>query len=160
MTQANHIRVVRETSIELVGSIDTVFPLFEPENERKWVDGWDPTVIFPTNETIEEDLVFTTEKDGQTAVWTMIRYDQKRRRIEYNKVEPRHIVIHVSVECKSVESEVTTAIISYTMTALSPDGEKTVGDFTEDHYVGWIGNWKKAINHFLETGTRLTSTDD
>jgi hypothetical protein len=156
MTTNAQVRTSHSTAIKLRGSVDNVFPLFEPDAERKWVDGWDPTVVFPMDGTIGEGLVFTTEKDGETAIWTMIHYDAINYRVEYNKVEPGHVVIHVCVDCVATDDATTMATISYAITALSTSGETRVKEFTAEYYVAWIGNWQEAINHYLDTGTKLT----
>jgi len=156
MSVQEHLRVKRSRTIEITGPIEAVFPLFEPMNEKKWVADWNPTVIYPPNGTVEEGLVFTTEKDGEPAIWTLTHYNAGDHRVEYNKVEPGHVVINVAVRCEPGNDDTTRVTVSYTMTALSDRGQNSVAAFTDDHYEEWMAQWTRAINHYLATGTLLS----
>ena len=54
-------RVSKTATIVLNRNISTVFPLFGAFEERKWAKGWDPILIYPDTEIIEEGTTFKTE---------------------------------------------------------------------------------------------------
>ena len=48
------------------------FPLFTPKGEEAWVPGWKPVYISPVSGETCRDMIFVTEKDGETSVWTCL----------------------------------------------------------------------------------------
>ncbi len=57
-------KISKTASITLNGDIEKVFPLFGAFEERKWAEGWNPTLIYPETEIIEEGTTFITEGNG------------------------------------------------------------------------------------------------
>ncbi len=51
------------------------FPLFSAEGERRWVAGWDPRYVTPTEPHAREGLVFQTTKPVGTATWVQTRHE-------------------------------------------------------------------------------------
>jgi len=49
-----------------------------------------------------------------------------------------------------------TADITYSFTALGPDGDRVVREFTQKHFDEFMLTWETELNHFLATGERLT----
>ena len=39
---------------------DEAFRLYDPEGERRWVEGWDPTYVHPSEPAVREGVVFQT----------------------------------------------------------------------------------------------------
>jgi hypothetical protein len=148
------MRVTRSASFDLGAPMDDVFPLFGPERERDWAWGWQPEPVDPPQINAEEGAVFKTTHNGDETVWVISRYDPANGRVEY--VTFRHddrlgqISIQVSAMANGSHVEVT-----YAFTALSEKGERHIAHFTEDYYRKMIGDWQRAISHFLETGETL-----
>jgi hypothetical protein len=57
-------RVAQTATILLNDRVDKVFPLFGAFEERKWAEGWNPTLIYPQKEIIEEGTTFRTHGHG------------------------------------------------------------------------------------------------
>ena len=47
------------------------------------------------------------------------------------------------------------ADVTYTHTSLGPAGDAFVAAFTADYYRNFMQAWEQALNHFLNTGSRL-----
>jgi hypothetical protein len=54
-------RVSWACSIVLKSRIEQVFPLFTPEEEKKWANGWDYEPIYPLPLQVKENCIFRTE---------------------------------------------------------------------------------------------------
>jgi len=134
----------------------SVFPLFEPINEKKWAYGWELDVIYPTTAQIEEGMVFKTRgHDLDEKIWTISKFDKKQFLIEYINIEPGSKLCKIQIQCKGNSDNSTTANVTYRLTALSEKGNDYIDTFTDKYYEKWIVSWQKAIHHYLETGTIL-----
>jgi hypothetical protein len=52
----------------------------------------------------------------------------------------------------------TRAIVRYTYTALSPEGNREVEHYDETWFKSKMQGWEAAINHYLRTGTLIDAT--
>lgn len=149
-------QVTRSQEIRLDASIELVFPLFEPINEKKWAYGWDLEVIYPISEVVQEEMVFRTAGNvSDERIWTVSKFDRENHLIEYIYVEPSILLAKIQIRCNDSSGITTTAIITYNFTALSDKGNEFIDTFTDKYYKDWIASWQKAINFYLETGTIL-----
>ncbi len=149
MFEAKH--VVRSHTIEIQARPDTVFPLFTPMGEKKWVDGWDPIMHYPRAGEAMEGAVFSTRSEGEAeTVWAIVEYDPEKRCAKYLRVTPGSRVAVVEVQCSDAAGGATRARVTYTFTALSEEGNRYVSDFTEVRYREYIDSWKEAIHRFLK----------
>lgn len=150
-------RAVRTHKLHLEASIDQVFPLFDPINEKKWAADWNFKPVFPNPAAVEQGFVFTTKHhlDPET-VWVLSKLDRENHAIEYTRFEPDSKVVQIQIRCVEGPDVRTTAIVTYIQTALTEKGNESVAEFTEDHYKQWMAQWEQAINHYLHTGEALT----
>lgn len=128
--EASHI-------FRLDGPVDRVFALFDPVSECDWVDDWDPTAVFPEELSRDEGTVFTLERDGRTAVWTVLRYSPTQHVAEYLVTEHDYQHRWIYVSC-SAESEQTTQVtVRYVTTALSAIGQRELGRYGKEFLQAW-----------------------
>ncbi|GAB4579404.1 MAG: hypothetical protein Fur0022_21420 [Anaerolineales bacterium] len=150
-------RVGHTHTIYLPGTPDELFPLFTPEGEKRWADGWDFIPVFPGQE-IEENMIFTTaaHDHGQMdAIWIVSRYEPANYFVEYQRVEPGVKVGRIRVQCLAAEGEgngQTRITIEYVYTALSEAGNAFLEGFKASFYAHFIQSWQTAILHYLQTG--------
>ena len=45
-----------------------------------------------------------------------------------------------------------TGVVSGTRTALAPEGRDYIARMSAPHYREWLGEWERAINHYLRHG--------
>lgn len=147
-------RVTRRYTQQLNAPPDQVFPLLCPVRESEWVNGWHPRLVATESGLAELDCVFVTPSGPQEAIWVITRYEPATRLIEIVKVIPGIVVGKIVIQL-AVAPGGSTAEISYGFTALGPDGDRVVNEFTQDHFDEFMLTWETELNHFLATGERL-----
>ncbi len=122
------------------------FPLFTPKGEEDWVPGWAPTYLWPeTGETCQE-MVFTTEKDGETSVWTCLSWQPEQFHARYLRVTPGSLVAFVDVRCQPEGAARTRVGVAYQIVALSDHGRSYLEDLTDSAFAESIDTWSEWIN--------------
>jgi hypothetical protein len=150
-------RLSKSATITLNGPIERVYPLFGAIEEKKWADGWDSVVLYPTSGQIEEGMVFTTEGHGHgetTFAWIVSKYQPENHLIEYIvSTANRYWVI--TIQCIASSDTQTKAIIKYTFTGMTALGNEINKHAIEKMYARNLKDWEEAINHYLKTGKTL-----
>jgi len=137
--EASHI-------FSLDGPVDQVFGLFDPVSERDWVDDWDPTPIFPQDLSRAEGTVFTLERDGRTAVWTILRYSAVQHVAEYLVTEYDYQHRWIYVGCSAATDQTTEVTVRYVTTALSPTGQQELGRYGKEFLEAWKEPAQVGVN--------------
>ena len=145
---AKHVE--KSATITLHGDIDTVWPLFDPINESKWVSVWKPEILYPASRAVQEGMVFRTHG----TVWVVTRYDTERRRITYTVSHPEKVHT-IDVQCTKHGASLTDATVTYSYTGLSEAGNELVVEDANKMFANDLEDWQKLINHYLETGEPL-----
>lgn len=149
MTQAPK-RIAQSAEILINASVDVVFPLFDPINEKKWATGWAPRVLYPVDETVGEHMIFTTkprfveEDDYQ---WIISKYMEADHRIVY-LVSTRERIWSIDVSCFA-DDDRTLVRIEYQYTGLTMRGNELNSIALSSMYEQNLEDWKDAIHHYL-----------
>jgi hypothetical protein len=147
-------QVTRSYTIRADGQLDEVFSLFDPIGERKWAEDWNPTIIFPAS-GIAQGAIFVTGKDGSESIWVITKFDKENCNIVYTSVTPNSRVSLIDILCEPNGANRTRARVTYTITALSENGNRYIDSFSKEHYDKWMTHWETAINHYLQYGRAL-----
>jgi hypothetical protein len=145
-------RISKTALITLNGKIETVFPLFGAFEERKWAKDWDPILIYPSNETIEEGTTFKTNIHGHSEsefIWRVSKYDVDKYLIQY-LVTTENRYWTITVKCSSLTENRTSAEITYTFIGLNELGNRINKQSLEHMYEHDLKDWEEAINLFLK----------
>lgn len=146
-------QITRTQTIHLPAAPAEVFPLFSPLGETSWEPDWNPTMLYPASGAAQVGTVFTTQHASEPAkIWTIISYDPDQTTISYLNVAPTSHLTRIDITCAATGPQTTSADVSYTFTALTPDGSAYLDSFTEDHYRAYIASWETAITHYLTHG--------
>lgn len=148
-------RITRSYTQKLDASPDQVFRLLCPAREAEWVNGWHPRLVITSSGLAELDCVFITAAGPQEAIWMVTHHDPVAHHLEIIKMIPGIVVGKIVIQLEAAPWG-STAEISYTFTALGPDGDKVVNEFTQRHFDEFMLTWETELNHFLATGERLT----
>jgi len=124
---------------------ERAFRLFEPEGERAWAKGWDPTYLHPSDGRAQAGMVFTTSHGSEETVWMCTRHEPAAGLVEYARLTPGSRVGTVLVQCAAVNGKRTRVTVIYTLTGLTEKGNAYIRGFDEDHYRGFIESWQRAI---------------
>jgi len=150
-------RLSKSATITLNGPIGRVFPLFGAIEEKKWANGWNPVVLYPSSEELEEGMVFTTQahSHGETAYsWIVSKYQPGNHLVEYIvSTGNRYWVI--TIQCVASSDTQTKATVGYTFTGLTVLGNKINKHAIEEMYMRNLEDWEEEINHYLKTGEAL-----
>ncbi len=151
-------KISRTAVIRLQAGIETVFPLFGAFEERKWVNGWNPQLVYPDTEKMEVLTSFTTKGKTDTEdeyLWRVIRYEPERHFVQYLiSTENRYWTI--TVECRPETENFCTAAVTYTFIGLNQIGNKLNQAALDAMFAQNLEDWSRAIHHYLATGTVLS----
>jgi len=128
--------------------VATVFPLFFPENESRWLPPWNPTPIFPSEVHAEENAVFKTGSGDDEAIWTIVSFEPSNFTIEYLVVDADFQQRRVIVRCRDLGGDESTVSVTYVTTALSPEGAKHLKKYNVD----FIQEWEAPVREVAMTG--------
>ncbi len=140
----------RERTIYLHGRPEMVFPLFEPLNEKKWAEGWDPEVLYPPDGTVREQMIFLTKprfEDEDSYRWILTRYDIANSRISYH-VSAGDRIWFIDIACREHEMG-TAAKVCYTYIGLSADAVRRNNAALEIMFKEDLKDWEDAVNTYL-----------
>ena len=152
-------RIARTSTISLKAPLKEVFPLFGPLREKEWADGWEPRILYPRTNEIEERMVFMTAPpyghDEPNYTWIVSRYLPDQALIEYTVFTPERIW-WITIQCREdVSGQTTQAVITYTYIGLTERGNVTNEKTLQHMYAHDLGDWEQALNHYLATGEKL-----
>ncbi len=144
------IRVERSYIQKLRGKPESIFPLLCPVREKEWAEGWDPLEVYTQSGFAENDCVFTTGEVEPDSIWVITRFDTENHGLEIVKVTPGMTVGKIRITLCANESGNTDAQVVYMYTAIGPEGEKFVHDYSEDFFNRFMQFSESALNDFLE----------
>lgn len=137
--------VERTGAFTLPLALADAFPLFSPEGERIWADGWDPEYLHPSHPSVAAGTVFRTAVGGEETLWLVLAYDADAGVAYYGRFVPGSRVGTVRVECRALAAARTQVTVTYALTAVSPAGAAVLGDLSPARYEAMLGQWCDAI---------------
>ena len=151
-------RVTHEYTQNNVAPPEKVFPLLCPVREADWVPGWEYRLIYSETGVAEFGCVFITpNEDSSETTWVVTEYDPASFRIAFAWVNPGLVAAQIII-CLTTSSESpghTSALIRYTYTGLSSNGNREVERYDQKWFQHKMQSWEAAINHYLQTGKRI-----
>lgn len=138
----------------LRASASSVFPLLCPVREIEWVPGWAPLVVISDSGVAEDNCVFVTTDHGRDATWVVTQHDPDMGIVEMVKVTPGFTVTRLRIALADVAAERCHAEVTYTYTALGPDGARFVSAQTLQAYEQFMQDWERHLNDHLAAGER------
>lgn len=132
-------------SIQVAAPVATAFMFFTPAGEERWVDGWKPHYIQPTDGATRHGMVFTTGTADEFTIWQLVDFDKTTWRSRYVRTTPALRTGIVEVRCTPLDGNHTQVSVSYDITALNAAGEASLAAYEGDAFVGMIEGWAVAI---------------
>lgn len=148
-------KVSRTASFTVDAEIGIVFPLFGAFEERKWERAWNPKLIYPEKEVIEEGTTFKTQgAQGEAEyLWRVSKYDPTQYLIQYLVSTPDRYWT-ITVQCSPKGSQ-TMAEVTYCYIGLNSQGNELNRQSLDRMYKNDLKDWEKAINYFLKHGEAI-----
>lgn len=137
-------------SFTLEAACRQVFPLFTAAGERLWAGpNWNPEML---SGSFRRGSVFRTRAHGRETVWVVTDYRPDQGRVNYARIAQGSNMGLVGVRCHDLLHHHSRITVSYTLTALSPEGATFVRRFLgKKNFKGYIGEWKQSIDKFLQS---------
>jgi hypothetical protein len=161
MSEFQGKRVTHEYTQNNVALPEKVFPLLCPVREADWVPGWQYRLIYSESGVAEYGCVFLTpnEEDSETT-WVVTEYDPAFFHIAFSWVHSGLVAAQIRISLKrrseaETSSGHTSAHIQYVYTGLSVEGNRELERYDEKWFRRKMQSWEAAINHYLQTGTRI-----
>ena len=159
MSEFRGKRVTHEHTQNNAAPPEKVFPLLCPVREADWVPGWQYRLIYSESGVAEYGCVFITpNEDATETIWVVTHYDPASFRIAFAWVNPGLVAAQIRI-CLSrsagVQTGHTRALIEYTYTGLSNEGNREVERYDQTWFRHKMQSWEAAINHYLQTGERI-----
>jgi hypothetical protein len=161
MSEFQGKRVTHEYTQNNVAPPERVFPLLCPVREADWVPGWQHRLIHSESGVAEYGCVFVTpNEDGTESTWVVTDYDLASFRIAFAWVNPGLVAaqIRIGLSRSTKAPGHTSALIQYTYTGLSAQGNLEVERYDQDWFRHKMRSWETAINQYLRTGKRIDAT--
>jgi hypothetical protein len=144
---ARHVR--SEHRFRIAAPADTALNFFTPAGEELWAAGWQPRYLHPSGKSTCTGMVFTTGEGDEFTIWMVADFDRAGRRARYVRTTPASRTGLVEVQCVPVNAGHTDVIVSYEMTALSPQGEASLAGYEGAAFVEMIEGWGRDIGQRL-----------
>jgi hypothetical protein len=61
-------QVTQSHILRINGRPDDVFGLFDPIGEKKWSEGWNPIMVFPSSDICQGAVFVTRDNDGTETI--------------------------------------------------------------------------------------------
>jgi len=148
-------KVSKTASFIVDSNIEKVFPLFGAFEERKWAPHWEPILIYPDEEIIEEGTTFKIKNHGHghdsenEFLWIVTKYDTQSYLVQY-LVSTNNRFWTITVKCESMDSDSQTrATVTYSYFGLNSKGNELNKSSLEKMYKHNLQDWADAINTYL-----------
>jgi hypothetical protein len=148
-------RADRSSSFERPISASDALPLFTPEGEKAWAEGWDPEYVFPPDGHFAVGMVFRTTIGDEDTIWTVTRYEPAAGLVEYVRCTPSSRIAVVSVNCTPLGAARCRVTVRYVFTGLTPAGNAWIRAMDEERYGQFIASWRSEIDA-SESGLRAS----
>ena len=148
MTDAfRSVHVERSGVLRLELPLARTFSFLSPEGERQWIDGWDPEYLNPPGRPHPPPpgTVFRTRHGGEETLWLVLAFDAAAGTADYVRVTAGSRVGTVSVRARDAGGGTTEAVVTYRLTALSPEGNRKLEEMTAEGYDSMLRRWEAAI---------------
>ena len=157
-TERTHVQVSHPMSCS--APPEEVFPLLCPLRELDWVPGWECELVYTESGVAEEGCIFRTDRpaDGGLDTWVVSRYEPDRR-ISFVRVNPLRAILYDIALAASPEGG-TSLVWSQEITALEPAGDALVKGQTQAAFASMIESIERMLEHYLATGTVLSTEGD
>ena len=116
-------KVSKTASFVANANIENAFPLFGGFEERKWAEGFEPILIYPEKEIIEEGTTFKTAGHGHGSeseyLWIVTKLDSQIHLVKY-LVSTHNRFWTINVKCESIENNTKTQVaVTYSYIGLN-----------------------------------------
>ncbi len=154
-------RSVKSYTQTIRASPGRIFPLLCPVREAEWADGWVGRPVFAASGVAEENGVYATEHEGETAptIWFITKRDPVAHETEFVYFLPGRQVVRLSLGIEKSGADSSKVHVTYIRTGISDEGNTMVTEaLRTGAFEKMMKEWEDAMNHYLATGQLLEAS--
>lgn len=156
----NHLRVTKQYRQTIQAAPEQVFPLLCPVREKEWLENWEYQMLYSVSGLAETGCVFSTPEGDTNAVWLIVQHNQASGEITFVKTVPDISITQLDIQVAQIENRQQSHVdITYCHTGLSAQSDEIIQHITDEMFNKRLKFWEDAMNHYLETGNQLQSTE-
>ncbi len=151
------------TAVQTYNAVpETVFPLLCPVREYDWIPKWDCELLYTDSGVAELGCVFSTRTSTTRIggdweeVWVVSRYAPDEA-IEFVKLAAGKYVVKYDISLVPKGEAETVATWTQTVTGLSEEGNRLIGERSEEEYADVARAIEVRMNHYLDTGAKMAA---
>ena len=145
-------KISKTATIVLKDNIENVFPLFGAFEERKWASGWNPKLIYPNHEIIEEGTTFKTSENNSEEkefLWIVIKFEPDNYLLQY-LVTTMNRYWTITIKCIPLSKDETSCDITYKYIGLNEKGNEINKESLQKIFKNNLKDWEEEINYYLK----------
>ena len=155
-------KVKRETRL-YVAQINhpaaTLFPLICPTKEYDWIEGWECDLVYSASGIAEQDCIFQCRILNKAVLETwVIDTFLPNEKVQFC-IFMEGCIIRYTVSLFEKSDKTTVSTWHMTITAFEEAGFRFLEDNTPEVFKTKFSVFEAMINHYLETGEKLSIAD-
>ena len=128
--------------------MEKTFPLFGAIEEKKWAEGWEPEVLYPSPAKDQLGMVFRVAHPHMSSVWTCTAFDPASGHVQYVYYVSDALVTSIDIHLTQSDNAETHVSVLYERTALTSGANEHVALMAQaDAHAG--PHWAEMINKSL-----------
>ena len=150
MDQAVSATRLTRTFVQRINATpEQVFPLLCPEMEKRWLPGWDYSMIHSRSGLAEHGAVFETAHANGKTIWVVTEHDASRR-VGFVRWQPDGLVVQLEISLGRHHSPETAVSISYTYTAVDARGIAAIAALDDNSWLETMAHWEGSMNAWFD----------
>lgn len=137
-----------EFAFTVHASVEKAFPLFGAIEEKKWAEGWEPRVLYPSPAKDQQGMIFRVAHNHMSSVWMCTAFDLASGHVQYVYVIADAMVTLIDIHLTKAAAAETKVSVVYERTALDPEANDHVAHLAKNDAKSGP-EWEQAINEYL-----------
>jgi hypothetical protein len=134
----------RTASFLLAQPASAAIEWFTALGEREWAPGWMPELL--SGDETRGSVFATTSPEGACTHWIVVAFDRRTGTASYARFAHGSHMGLIDVRCRPYDASRTEVFVTYTLSALSGEGERFIEELLEPgRYRAFIDEWRTAI---------------
>ncbi|WP_022664252.1 hypothetical protein [Desulfospira joergensenii] len=154
--------VKRETRLyvaDISHPASKIFPLLCPTREYEWIEGWECDLLYSESGLAEQDCIFQCRilNGNLPEMWILDLY-QPDEKIQFS-IHMDGCIIRYTITLFEKPDKTTVSTWHMTLTAFNEAGHRFLAENDPEVFKAKFSVFEAMLNHYLETGEKLTFTD-
>ncbi len=166
MKEKNFKRLRESFSISINAPVQKIFPLACPEEELKWISGWDYRMVYSDSGKNENNCVFSEtitarhimgSENSEDTYWITTLYDPQEHRIHF-VIMRSSTVTKLEITMNEINDHETVVAWDMTATAIKNEADPLFDASMKERMKLMMKLIGHSLKHYCETGEMLILT--